>query len=59
MLKPNDRCTDRNYLEETLSYLALEGWYDVDCKEFQPVVCYRYMEEYTQSPSGMSPNNSR
>jgi len=30
MLKYNDRCTGLEYMEETLSYLALEGWYDVD-----------------------------
>jgi len=26
MLKHNDRCTGLDYIEETLSYLALEGW---------------------------------
>jgi hypothetical protein len=30
MLKYNDRCTSVDYVEETLSYLALEGWYDID-----------------------------
>jgi len=30
MLKHNDRCTGLDYLEETLSYLALQGWYDID-----------------------------
>jgi len=30
MLKHNDRCTGLHYMEETLSYLALEGWYDID-----------------------------
>jgi hypothetical protein len=30
MLKHNDRCTGLDYMEETLSYLALEGWYDID-----------------------------
>jgi len=30
MLKHNDRCTGLDHMEETLSYLALEGWYDVD-----------------------------
>ena len=30
MLKLNDRCTGLDYMKETLSYLALEGWYDVD-----------------------------
>ena len=30
MLKHNDRCTGLNYMEETLSYLALQGWYDID-----------------------------
>jgi hypothetical protein len=30
MLKHNDRCTSLDYMEETLSYLALEGWYDID-----------------------------
>jgi hypothetical protein len=31
MLKPNDRCTGFAYIERTLSYLALEGWYYIDC----------------------------
>jgi len=26
ILKPNDRCTGLDYMEATLSYLALEGW---------------------------------
>jgi hypothetical protein len=30
MLKYNDRCTGLDYMEETLSYLALQGWYDID-----------------------------
>ena len=30
MLKHNDRCTGLDYMEGTLFYLALEGWYDVD-----------------------------
>jgi len=30
MLKLNDRCTSLDYMKQTLSYLALEGWYDVD-----------------------------
>jgi len=30
MMKPNDRCTGPDYMAETLSYLALEGWYDID-----------------------------
>jgi len=30
MLKHNDPCTGLCQMEETLSYLALEGWYDVD-----------------------------
>jgi hypothetical protein len=30
MLKHNDRCTGLDYMEETLSYRALEGWYDID-----------------------------
>jgi len=30
MLKHNDRCTGLDYMEETLSYLALQGWYDID-----------------------------
>jgi len=29
-LKHNDRCTGLDYMEETLSYLALQGWYDID-----------------------------
>jgi len=30
MLKHNDRSTGLDYTEETLSYLALQGWYDID-----------------------------
>ena len=30
MLKHNDRRTGLDYMEETLSYLALQGWYDID-----------------------------
>jgi hypothetical protein len=30
MLKHNDWCTGLDYMEETLSYLALQGWYDID-----------------------------
>jgi len=30
MLKHNDRCTGIDYMEEILSYLALQGWYDID-----------------------------
>jgi len=30
MLKHNDLSTALDYMEETLSYLALQGWYDID-----------------------------
>lgn len=30
MLKHNDHCTGLDYIEETLPYLALQGWYDID-----------------------------
>jgi len=30
MLKHNDRCTSLDYIEETLSYLVFQGWYDID-----------------------------
>jgi hypothetical protein len=30
MLKHNDRSTGLDYTEETLSYLDLQGWYDID-----------------------------
>jgi hypothetical protein len=30
MLMHNDQCTSLDYMEETLSYLALEGWYNID-----------------------------
>jgi hypothetical protein len=30
MLKHNDRSTGLDYMEETLSNLALQGWYDID-----------------------------
>ena len=29
-LKHNDRCTGLTDMEETVSYLALEGWYNID-----------------------------
>ena len=38
MLNNNDRCTGLDYMEETLSYLALEGWYNIDsAKIFNPL----------------------
>ena len=30
MLKHNEWCTGHDYMEETLSYLAHQGWYDID-----------------------------
>jgi len=30
MLKHNDRCTALDFMEETVSYLALQGWYDTN-----------------------------
>jgi len=30
MLKHQDRSTALDYMEETLSYLAMQGWYDID-----------------------------
>jgi len=30
MLKHNDRYTSLDYMEESLSHLALQGWYDID-----------------------------
>ena len=30
MLKLNDRSTAFDYMEETVSYLALQGWYNID-----------------------------
>ena len=30
ILKPNDLCTGVDCMEETLSYLALQGWYDIN-----------------------------
>ena len=30
MLMHNDWCTGLDFMEETLSYLALQGWYDID-----------------------------
>jgi len=30
MLKHNDRCTSLDYMEETLSHLALDDWYNID-----------------------------
>jgi hypothetical protein len=34
MLKHNDWCTGLDYMEETLSYLALQGWYNIDSANF-------------------------
>jgi len=31
MLKHNDQCTSLHYMGETLSHLALQDWYDIDC----------------------------
>jgi len=33
MLKHNDRCTGLDYMEDSLSHLALQGWYDIDSAE--------------------------
>jgi len=33
MLKHNDQCTGLDYMGETLSYLALQGWYDIDSEK--------------------------
>ena len=30
MLEHNDQCTGLDYVEETLTHLALDGWYDID-----------------------------
>ena len=30
MLKQSDWCISLDYVEETRSYLALQGWYDID-----------------------------
>jgi hypothetical protein len=31
MPKQNNRCTGLDYMEETLSHLSLQGWYNIDC----------------------------
>ena len=33
MLKQNDWCTSLDYMDETLSHLTLQGWYDIDCAD--------------------------
>jgi len=33
MLMHNDQYTDFDYMEETLSYLALQGWYNIDSEK--------------------------
>jgi len=33
MLNHNDRFNSLDYMEETLSYIALQGWYDIDSVE--------------------------
>ena len=30
MLEHNDQCTGLDVMEETLSELAVQGWYDID-----------------------------
>ena len=30
MLKHNDQCIGFDYIQETLSYFALQGWYNMD-----------------------------
>jgi len=38
MLKHNDPSTSLDYMDKTLSYLALQGWYDIDSAEvFNPL----------------------
>jgi len=34
MLMHNARCTGLDYMEETLSYLALQGWYNIDSAKY-------------------------
>jgi hypothetical protein len=34
MLEHKNRCTDLVYMEETLSYLALQDWYTIDSAIF-------------------------
>jgi len=41
MLKYNDRCTGLDYMEKTLSYLALQGWYDMDSAKV--FTCYQLL----------------
>jgi hypothetical protein len=33
MLKHNDWCPGLHYMDETLSYLAPQGWYNIDSAE--------------------------
>jgi hypothetical protein len=33
MIKHIVQCTGLDYVEETLSYLGLQGWYDIDSAE--------------------------
>ena len=33
LLTHNDRCSTLDYMQQTLSYLALQGWYDIDSAE--------------------------
>jgi len=50
MLKLNDRCTVLDYMEETLSDLALQDWYDIDsAKVFEPAISCRQTAIYTPS----------
>ena len=39
MLKHNDQCTGLDCMEETLSYLALHGWYDIDSAKVFNLLC--------------------
>jgi len=39
MLKHNDRCTGLDYMEGTLSYLSLQGWYKIDSAKVFNLLC--------------------
>jgi hypothetical protein len=47
MLKHNDRCTGLESMEETLSYLALQGWYDIDSETVFNLLSASYMRQST------------
>jgi len=47
MLKQNDQCTGLNHMEGTLSYLALQGWNDMNCAKVLNLLSATDTRQYT------------